>query len=319
VTESKPTVSVIIPTYNRAGMVGAAIDSLLAQTRRLAQIIVVDDGSMDATSEVLSQYANRITVVTQENRGRSAARNAGLALATSDYVCFLDSDDQLPPQSIELRALVLDHNASIDVVYGDALVKDMTTGRQITFSRLHREPRPSGNIFASLALGNIAPIHCFMFRRGCLSSVGGFDESLDTLEDYDFWLKMAPFAMFAYIDAPVATYIVHSKMTTLTMPDRMRQGRLEVLSRVVRNPAFNALTTTRQGTVYSRLGATCLALGKAEEARKWLGKSLRTSPTPQRLMLYLLTLVSPRITKSIIGLRRKLRVIAHPKTRIFHG
>lgn len=300
-------------------MVGAAIDSLLEQTRRPAQIIVVDDGSTDDTSSVLKRYAGQITAISQENRGRSAARNVGLKHAHADYIAFLDSDDTLPPDSIEFRARMLDQDSSVDVVYGDALVQNVDTGQQIAFSRLHSEPPPSGNVFASLALGNIAPIHCFMFRRDCISDLDRFDESLDTLEDYDFWLRMAASARFGYVDALVAVYILHPDMTTLTMQNRMRQGRLEVQSRLVNGPAFNGLAASIQGRVYSSLGATSLALGRTREARQWLDKSLKEVPALQPMLLYLLTFFSPWLAKSILGLRRMLRAILDPKARMFYG
>lgn len=317
--DSRPTVSVIIPTYNRAHMVGAAIDSLLAQTRRPTQIIVVDDGSTDDTSSVLKRYAGQITAISQENRGRSAARNVGLKHAHADYIAFLDSDDTLPPDSIEFRARMLDQDSSVDVVYGDALVQNADTGQEIAFSRLHCEARPDGNVLASLALGNIAPIHCFMFRTSCLSFVDGFDESLETLEDHDFWLRLATSAQFGYVNVPVATYVVHPGMTTHTMPNEMRRGRLIVQERVTASPAFETFTPTQKSRVFTSLGATSLALGRTREARQWLGKSLKEVPALQPMLLYLLTFFSPGLAKSILGLRRMLRAILDPKTRMFYA
>src|SRR5947199_6506358 len=114
---SSLTVSVIIPTYNRAALVDQAIDSVLSQTRAPTQIIVVDDGSTDQTAQLLDTYGSAITVITQRNAGPAAARNTGLRAATGDLVALLDSDDKLTPNSIERRAQVLEQHADYDAVY----------------------------------------------------------------------------------------------------------------------------------------------------------------------------------------------------------
>ena len=94
-----PMVSVIIPTYNRADLVSETIDSVLAQSYRDFEVIVVDDGSTDASGEVLARYGEQIRVVLQENAGEAVARNAGIRVASGEYVGFLDSDDiWLPPK-----------------------------------------------------------------------------------------------------------------------------------------------------------------------------------------------------------------------------
>src|SRR5882724_669932 len=107
------SVSVIIPTYNRAAFVTVAVDSALNQTRVPDEIIVVDDGSTDETDRVLRQYGPPVRVVRQENRGRSAARNVGLSQATGDAVMFLDSDDLLMPRNIETCAQVLETHPAV--------------------------------------------------------------------------------------------------------------------------------------------------------------------------------------------------------------
>src|SRR4051812_26873537 len=94
-------VSVIIPTYNRANVVSEAVESVLNQTYSKVELIVVDDGSTDDTLEKLRRFGNTITVITQENAGPSAARNAGIANARGDLIAFLDSDDLWLPTNLE--------------------------------------------------------------------------------------------------------------------------------------------------------------------------------------------------------------------------
>ncbi|HPI71773.1 MAG TPA: glycosyltransferase family 2 protein [bacterium] len=98
-----PLVSVVIPTFNRADLLPAAIDSVLGQTYERLEILVVDDGSTDHTMEVLRPYADRIRVIAGEHRGPSAARNLGMRAATGEYLCFLDSDDVYYPYKVQAQ------------------------------------------------------------------------------------------------------------------------------------------------------------------------------------------------------------------------
>src|ERR1039457_5279759 len=116
---SAPTASAVIPTYNRARFVGEAIDSILAQTRPVDEIIVVDDGSTDDTIERLKKYAPAIRCVSQQNRGPSAARNRGIKEAHCDFVAFLDSDDLWIPRKIELQLDFFAQHPDIEFVFGN--------------------------------------------------------------------------------------------------------------------------------------------------------------------------------------------------------
>lgn len=102
-TSSNPCISVIIPTYNRCWILKEAIDSVLSQKFSDFEIIVVDDGSTDATNELLSTYGDQITTISQQNKGVSAARNAGISFARGGYIAFLDSDDMWLPEKLSCQ------------------------------------------------------------------------------------------------------------------------------------------------------------------------------------------------------------------------
>src|SRR5215510_5872921 len=112
-------VSVVIPAYNRADLIGETIRSVLNQTFDDFEIIIVDDGSTDSTKEVVSRFDGPIKYFYQENRGRSCARNRGFEVSGGDYVCFLDSGDVLEPRMLERQVSLLDSNSHLGFVYSD--------------------------------------------------------------------------------------------------------------------------------------------------------------------------------------------------------
>lgn len=180
-------VSVVIPTYNRGAMVGEAIDTVLTQNYRQMELIVVDDGSTDHTSQVLKTYQSAIRVLRQHNRGVSAARNRGIAAARGGLIAFLDSDDLWLPGKLAQQVAFFETNPAATICQTQELW--MRNGIRINPKRRHR--KPSGMIFEpSLALCLVSP-SAVMLRRGLLEQTGGFDENLPACEDYDLWLRIS--------------------------------------------------------------------------------------------------------------------------------
>jgi glycosyltransferase involved in cell wall biosynthesis len=138
--ESHPRVSVIIPVYNGEPTIGAAIQSVLAQTFRDFEIIVVDDGSTDATASILERFASRITIIKQANRGFCDARNAGIANSQGGYLALLDADDTWLPSKLEKTIAVLDRSPQVVLVCTDVINQD-AAGRASAPRRSNRLPR----------------------------------------------------------------------------------------------------------------------------------------------------------------------------------
>lgn len=173
-----PPVSVVIPTYNRAGYVGEAVASAVAQGYSDLELIVVDDGSTDNTRDVLGRFEGSFTYAWQENRGVAAARNAGVDLAITDFLAFLDSDDLWEPDKIERQMRVLLDNPEVDAVYGMA--------RQFTSPELSAEDRRRLSRMDGRVME--APIACAMLiRRAAFERVGGFDERLRIGVEVDWY------------------------------------------------------------------------------------------------------------------------------------
>ena len=185
--KNAPCVSVIIPTYNRAGIIEEAVDSVLVQDYKDFELIVVDDGSMDNTSEVLATYGDDIRVLFQENKGVSAARNRGISEAAGKLIAFLDSDDLWMPQKLTTQVEFFRQRL-------DALIcqtEEVWVRNGVRVNPKLRHIKPSGMIFKpSLELCLVSP-SAVMIRRDLLDITGNFDETLPACEDYDLWLRIS--------------------------------------------------------------------------------------------------------------------------------
>jgi glycosyltransferase involved in cell wall biosynthesis len=180
-------VSVIIPTYNRGWILAEAIDSVLAQDYSDYELIVVDDGSTDATAAVLDAYGSRIRVCRQNNRGVSAARNAGIGAASAELIAFLDSDDLWLPSKLGQQVAFFNRHPDALVCQTEEIW--IRNGVRVNPKKRHR--KPSGTIFEpSLELCLVSP-SAVMIRRSVFDQVGLFDESLPACEDYDLWLRVS--------------------------------------------------------------------------------------------------------------------------------
>lgn|SRR5574341_198431 len=302
------SVAVIIPTYNRADLVGEAIDSCLGQTRVPDQIIVVDDGSTDHTQEVLATYGTQITMIRQSNKGLSAARNAGLRAVTADLIALLDSDDTLLPESIALRAHVLETQPEVGVVYSDIMRVDITGKPLMKQSEWDHLPHRSGMILADFARYNVMPVHACLFRRAIIGQVASFDETLGPLADYDFWIRIAARYPFKYLDVPLANYRIHADtMTAMIRPQWSVEERI-IRRRLFDLPAFQELKPVDRAAAY-RIHATGLALaGELSEARQWYLKSMQCWPfVPALYGLMGLSWLGANTFRGAVRLYRRIR------------
>ncbi|WP_285906331.1 glycosyltransferase family 2 protein [Pseudodesulfovibrio pelocollis] len=178
-------VSIILPTYNRAGFIGAALDSVFAQSWQRWELVVIDDGSTDETGAVLDRYDDpRVVRLRQENRGVSAARNAGIKAASGRMLALLDSDDQWLPHKLMRQLAYMDRHG-YDICQTDEIW--MRNGRRV--NQKAKYAKPEGWFFEqSLHMCLISP-SCTMFTRRAWADIGPFDETMPSCEDYDMWLR----------------------------------------------------------------------------------------------------------------------------------
>jgi glycosyltransferase involved in cell wall biosynthesis len=181
-----PLVSVVIPCYNQAHFLGEAIESVLNQSYSNFEVVVVDDGSPDNASEVASRYSE-VRLVRQENRGVSAARNAGLRYSEGEYVVFLDADDRLLPKALEVGVKQFEAHPECALVFGyyNNIAAD---GSPLPTAR---RPHVEGDHYLGLLHRCYIRMHTAMYRRSVFEFVGGFDTSLKSAEDPDMYLRIA--------------------------------------------------------------------------------------------------------------------------------
>lgn len=211
-----PSVSVIIPTYNRAAFLEDAVKSVLRQTYPKVELIVIDDGSTDQTKTLVEKYAGKLTYVYQENKGVAAARNRGIAEAANPLIAFLDSDDRFAPQKIAVQLAAMQQNSSVLVSHTQE--KWYRQGQFLNQKKKHR--KESGNLFARCLELCAVGMSTIMVRKELFEVIGFFDEALPCCEDYDLWLRASVAHPFLLIDSP------------LTIKNGGRSDQLSVVHRV---------------------------------------------------------------------------------------
>jgi glycosyltransferase involved in cell wall biosynthesis len=194
------TISAVIPAYNSADFIADAIDSILKQTHPVTEIIVVDDGSVDNTEQVVQCFPDHVRYYKQVNQGPSAARNQGIKMADGEWIAFLDADDQWTPDKIEKQLATLAQYPELQLIAGDmAEIDDQNEPLTPSvlakhlllqgFQALHGQPVPKA--LAALINKNFIPTGTVLVRRDVVLAAGLFNESIRFGEDLELWAKIA--------------------------------------------------------------------------------------------------------------------------------
>lgn len=266
---NNPLVSVIIPTYNRGWIVKESIDSVLAQDFNDFELIVVDDGSTDNTSEILNSYRQDINVICQGNRGVSAARNAGIAKASGRFIAFLDSDDLWLPDKLSLQVDFFNSNPSALICQ----TEEIWIRNNVRINPKIKHKKPSGMIFEpSLALCLVSP-SAVMIKRSLFEEVGLFDETLPACEDYDLWLRISCRHPVHLINTPlIIKRGGHDDQ--LSASSGLDKYRIRAIQKIIESDLLSASqfkaaikTLQEKCAIYS---AGCRKRGRIEEANYYL-------------------------------------------------
>lgn len=220
--DKRPKVSVVIPVFNRAGLIGRALDSVLAQTLADYEIIVVDDASTDGSAAFVEQrYVDKLKLIRNErNRGAGAARNLGVAAASGHYVAFLDSDDAWEPAKLDLQVATLD--SASGGFFACSCDYFLWHGQQQSLVRNGLTPV---KFRTDILFGcSISPGSTLMVRRDVFEKVGPFNESLRRLEDWDWLLRYVQHGDMLFVAKPLAHIHLDHVGPTQSEPDPVLQA-----------------------------------------------------------------------------------------------
>ncbi|MCK4767441.1 MAG: glycosyltransferase [Desulfobacula sp.] len=264
-----PLVSVILPTFNRAWTLKDAIESVLSQDYPKIELIVIDDGSEDGTQALLDAYKNKIMILTQENSGVSAARNAGIKESRGEFIALLDSDDAWDKRKISCQVEFLKQNPNALICQTEEIW--IRNGKRVNPKFKHK--KPSGMIFEpSLELCLVSP-SAVMMRRELFDMKGYFNEKFTVCEDYDLWLRVSSTLPVFLIDKP---YTIkrgghEDQLSSFHSQDKFRIRSLMNLiesNSLTRDQAKKAKKILKKKcTIY---GSGCIKRGKNKEGKYYL-------------------------------------------------
>jgi glycosyltransferase involved in cell wall biosynthesis len=232
-----PRVSIIFPTYNREDLLPRSIESVLSQTYRHIEIIVVDDGSTDDTKRVLEQYHGKLKFLETDHGGPSRARNEGMKRAEGEYIAFLDSDDYYYPDKIRAQVELMELHPEVGMVFTEWVARhpdgtieqsymrryhptwdckgwsygDVFEARGVLGTGEAAVPYFTGNIFRFVIQGTLIPTNTMLFRREVLDEVGLQNESYHLGEDYEFAVRICKKYRVAFIDTPTYVHCLHGQ------------------------------------------------------------------------------------------------------------
>ena len=337
------TVSIILPTYNRAGYIRDAIESVLKQTYGNFKLMIVDDGSTDNTEQVVAPYLSdkRVRYMKQPNSGAAAARNYGLTVREGDFVAFIDSDDIWEPEKLGIQVSIMAALPQVvmvcsdfSAVTGSAIIERSHIrsyfmvldeyNLQYDDIFVHVLERPIeglaygekvywGNIFRTMLLGNIMLTSTCLCRSSIFDSIGFFDTKYSTLEDYDLYLRISKAFQVALVTQSLIRYrYSENQLSGEGYFEKLCINLIDIFTKNVAalkdndSVKLNFHTFQRRlGMYQSMLGYCHFAKEEMRQARQYYLKSLRNNPGDLKSYLYLLFSLLP------IGATRFVRNIRH--------
>ncbi len=305
----QPRVSVVIPAYNVAPYIGEAIDSVLAQTFRDFEIIVVNDGSpdTDALDAVLARYGAHLRCVRKTNGGPSSTRNAGVAAAQSDLIAFLDGDDMWEPEYLASQTTLLASNSAASAATTDGVYFGETTLAGQRFSQA-MPMEPDRITLEAVLEGRSNISYSTLLKRQAFEQAGRFDESIRRSEDWDLYVRMLLAGQTILVNPqPLLRY--RRRDASLSADSLlMRRAALDVLAKIEKLippespllPLAHNLRRDWRAGIERELGRKALAEGRWEQARTHWQEHQKIRPDRRIALSLLLGNVSPTLLAAIM-------------------
>jgi len=266
-----PKVSVILPCYNGARWIGQSIESVLAQTYKNFELIVVDDGSTDNSRKIISSYLydERVRYIYQENRGFSNALNRGIRESRGEFIGFIGQDDLYMPNKLQVQVEYFDEHKDVDLVHSNYCSID-SSGR-IMKVRDIKVPRFSsrGKLIEYLFINNFIGFETALVKRRCFDKVGLFDERMVGFSDHDMWLRIAGEFNIAYIDLVLVKKREHElQFSKVAVEKCLRDEFLMTIKAIKRYPFLEKAVRKKLAGLYYTWGITMLEKGVNGEAKQ---------------------------------------------------
>ena len=336
-------VSVVIPTYNRAGQITATVASALSQTYSPIEVIVVDDGSTDDTETEIGGFGREVVYIKQANEGVASARNRGMAEARGEFIALLDSDDVWYPWKIELQVATLQRRPDVGMVWTDMDTVD-DDGRVLhrrhlqTYYRAYQYfpnddlfwsslpvaeiCQPSvdrlrgsrfwiGDLSSAIVMGNLILLSTVLLRRSLVNRVGGFDPSLGYgAEDYDYFIRVCQHGPVGFLDVPSILYRIGAP-DQLTHPSRivhLARYDLSVAEKAMQQGSNTlglapGLLRKRLSGAHAWIASIEFDAGRFKESREQSWQATRNGHRQPRILAYWLLSFLPNVWVRIIRAR----------------
>ena len=280
-TKDMPKVDVIIPAYNAARFLAAAIESVVAQTFKDWRILLVDDGSTDNTTDLVAPYreslAERFKYIKQVKSGPSAARNTAIRNSTAEFLALLDADDVWLPWRLEESLKSFEGRPQAGLSYG--MIQYIDREGKTTPWEDQRQKDGEGWIAKHIYTRRVnLPCPTITFRRKCVEEIGPFDETMQVTEDRDMWLRIAQEYEVRFVERVIAHYRISANSNS-SDPDRMLKGQLRFVEKHCGAPGCGAWQRRMAlGLIYKQYADALSARGQPWAALRSSARALLLNP-----------------------------------------
>lgn len=271
-----PRVSVVIPAFNAERYLREAVESVLAQTYRDFEVLVVDDGSTDGTAALAASFGPPVRCIRQANAGPSAARNRAIRECAGELVAFLDADDLWLPEKLAEQVPLFDPQGRVGLVYCQAERID-SQGRPLP---TQLAPKPVGRVLRDFLIRNHCPTSAAVIRRECFARCGYLPEDMVWAEDWHLWLRLARHYEFAAVQRPLVRHRVHGGALTCQMEKAYLGARRALLGALQPGDSAELRALRRRGLhrLDRNQALALLALGEARPARACFVRAIGNGP-----------------------------------------
>jgi glycosyltransferase involved in cell wall biosynthesis len=287
-----PKVSVILPCYNGSRWISQSIESVLAQTYKDFELIIVDDRSTDNSREIISSYLydERVHYIYQENRGFSGALNRGIRESRGAFIGFIGQDDLYMPNKLQVQVKYFNEHKDADLIHSNYCSVD-SSGRIIRVRDI-KIPRFSSKekLIEYLFINNFIGFETALVKRRCFDKVGLFDERMVGFSDHDMWLRIAGEFNIAYIDLILVKKREHELQFSKTAVEKCLRDEFLMTSKAIKQyPFLEKAVRKKLAGLYYMWGITMLEKGVNEEAKRNFLKVIRYRPWKFKAMIAYIT------------------------------